>query len=171
MSEEERDPLVIHDAIEKKVYTPHMEGGFNPEKVAAKISAKIEDIHQGGMKKEDFFPTFLVSEMAQDRGHKWAEEEGQFGFIYGYVYGYMLANFEKNKDTKLEFMVRDMTPEEIEETEEVKEISADDLKKLLEGADEGDIPNIDDLIGGDDIGFDPPEPWSPDNTEGYDPTK
>lgn len=174
---EEKDPMVIHDAIEKCVYTPKMDGGHNPEDVCRKISASIQKIHSEGLKKEIFFPTFLVSEMAQDAEHSWAKEEGQFGFIYGYVFGYMLANFEKNKDTKLVWDKRPMTAEEIAESKDVTS-SAEASEEVLETL--KDLGIDIDAIQEEGFGFnehsdppyfDPPEPWSPDNMEGYDPTK
>ena len=175
MSDEEKDPMVIHDAIDKVVYTPKMEGGHNPEEVAARISEKLQKIHDGGLRKEDFFPTFLVTEMADEKGHSWAADDHHLGFIYGYTFGYMLANYEKNKGTKLVWDKRDMTPEEIEETQEVADLpdltnaSQQEIDKFLEDLSEK-MKNQEESFN-DDLGFDPPEPWSPDSEGGYDPTK
>lgn len=173
MSEEinpEKEPMVIHDSVDGKVYSPTM-GDFDPETVCRQISASIEKIHVGGLKKEDFFPTFLISETGQEAGHSWTQDESHLGFIYGYVFGHMLANFEKNKDTKLEWTCRDMTEEEkvdaAKEAEESERALREDYPDLAQ--------KIEDLIGeadDDDMGFEPPQEWRPESdTEGYDPTE
>lgn len=167
MSEEkddDKDPMVIHDAVEQCVYMPKMKG-YDPEVVCTTISSAIESIHVKGLSKEHFFPTFLISEMAQDATHSWAKEEGHYGFIYGYVFGSMLSNFEKNKDTKLEWDKRPMNEEELAENDLFSGVeNFEDIKKIIENLEAG----TEDSEG---LDFEPPETWSPDDLEGYDPTK
>lgn len=182
IEDENRDPMVIHDSVEKSVYTPKMEGGYDPEEVCRKISSKIETAHTKGLSKKDFFPTFLISEMAQDANHGWAKEEGHYGFIYGYIFGYMLASFEKNKGTKLEWENRPMNEAEIAESQDLSEsvdrevnLTPEETQRIIKqlGINPEDLKEAGEWLSDppEDTDFDPPEPWTPDSLEGYDPTK
>lgn len=148
ISPEDNDPMVIHDEVNKVAYTPKMEG-FDAEKVCTQISAAIDKLHLSGLTKEDFFPTLMISEMAQDAGHGWAKDNGHYSFIYGYIFGRKLANFEKNRDTKLTWVERPMTEEEIQITKDINELETD----LLTG--DNDTYETD--------SFDMPTDWTPDN--------